>query len=182
MRRCRYAVLLLLTLAACGAPRDDSVEAVVDVVDGVERLTYPEAGVARLGWRLDTLGVVGGAGALREEEQFNDVAEAGLAGDAAGSLYLLDPQGKRVLVFGPDGRFQATFGREGGGPGELGRPNGLALGPGDTVWLSDPANRRTTLFAPDGAFARSIPFPEGSQAPSGALAVTDGGFTQALLT
>ncbi len=52
----------------------------------------------------------------------------------------------RVLEYDPDGGHVATYGREGEGPGELKRPLGVAIGPGDTVWVNDPVNRRVTGY------------------------------------
>lgn len=183
MRRSHIVVLMGFLLGACG-PGDGQgeVEVVVDSVAGVERLSYAASAAPPLGWTLDTLGVLGGAQVLSEEEQFEGVSASGLAGADDGTLYVLDGQGKRVLAFGPDGSFLRSYGREGEGPGELRSPSAVAVGPGDSVWVSDMGNVRATVFAPDGELGRSVPFPSGDQRPSGTLVVREDGFVQAMPT
>jgi len=41
-----------------------------------------------------------------------------LAADEDGYIYVVDSQVPALRKYGPDGRYVATFGREGGGPGE----------------------------------------------------------------
>jgi len=169
---------LLLPVAACGDGGDGpggGAEAVVDTVEGVERLRYGAVGDRPLGWSVDTLFVLGDAFA-EEEYQFNEVVPSGLASDGRGGLLVLDSQGKRVLRYGPDGEHAATYGREGAGPGELGQPLGLDAGPGDTIWVSDFSNTRLTGYPRDGGAARSLPFPENSGFPNPRLAATEAGF------
>lgn len=178
------AVLLALALApslgACGGGDAPALAALVDTLDGVERVRYPESNGTSLAWSFDTLAVIGGAAVEREEEQFDQVSPAGLAGDAEGNLYVVDGQAKRVLKFGRDGSFLLAFGREGGGPGEFRFPSGLTLGPGDSIWVSDSGNRRISVFAPDGTFGRSIAYADATVSPAGRLVATDDGYVQSL--
>ena len=175
MRHTRALPVLVIVLAGCGTDAAPRAEAVVDTVDGVERLTYPSEHVGDLGWALDTVGVLGDAFAS-DAYQFNDVLPGGLGADGEGNLYVLDRQGGRVLKYGPDGQHLATLGRQGEGPGELSQPISLAVGPGDTVWVTDFSNGRITGFSQDGGDPRTVPFPEGSGIPDQRLAVLDDGF------
>lgn len=50
--------------------------------------------------------------------------------DAEGNLYILDSQLNEIKVYGPDGEFLNSIGREGEGPGEFRNANGL-------FWLPD---------------------------------------------
>jgi len=153
----RTSILLLLACAtaACGAdsPARDSLVAVVDTVDGVEHLSYPADPASPLAWRFDTLAVIGGAAVDDENYQFQN---ARLAGNAQGHLFVLDGQGKRILRYDERGSFVQSYGREGGGPGELRMPISIALGPGDSLWVPDMMNRRITIFDPVGAGSRII--------------------------
>ncbi|HUE77421.1 MAG TPA: hypothetical protein VMM83_05720 [Longimicrobiales bacterium] len=171
-------ITCLVALAACGDDaRSTPVVAVADTVDGVERWRYSADAATELDWPVDTLGVVGDA--LAEDAyQFDDVSWERLASDAAGNLYILDRQGARVLKYGPDLSHLATFGRSGEGPGELSRPNGLTIGPGDTVWVTDFANSRLTGYPQGGGDPRTIPYRDDSGIPAPVFAALADGFIQ----
>ncbi|HEX7119311.1 MAG TPA: hypothetical protein VF212_11010 [Longimicrobiales bacterium] len=172
------AMIAVWTVAGCGAGGPGgggTTVAAVDTVAGVERWTYPGRGGPALDWRADTVAVIGGVEVEDEAYQFDQVIREGLAADSAGRLYVLDRAGRRILVYDADGRHVATFGRGGGGPGELGMPLALAIGPGDSVWVTDIGNRRYTVYPPDGGESRSIPLPEAAGFAIGDLAIRGGG-------
>src|SRR5690606_25306755 len=118
---------------------------VVDTVDGVEWLSYGDQPGPALEWTADTLAVIGDVMG-DEEYQLGSVWDSGLAGDTAGHVLVLDRQPIRVLEYDRDGRHLATYGRAGGGPGELRFPGALDVGPGDTIWVTDVVNRRLTGY------------------------------------
>jgi hypothetical protein len=176
--------VLAIALVAAGAACSDSgagstvLEAVTDTVDGVPRLTYPETGAQALGWRLDTVAVIGGYGVEGDEYQFDQVAPGSLAGDPLGNLFVIDQTGKRVLGYDAGGSFIGSWGREGSGPGELEMPTGLGVGSADTLWVLDGSNQRITLLPRDPeAEPASVPFPQGSTMMGGRiLPVADGAY------
>lgn len=175
----RFLLVLLWPIAAACAGEGTAspgLEAVVDTLAGVERLTYPEAGATSLAWRFDTVAVIGGFAVDDPDYQFGQVGRNGLAADAAGNLYVFDNQGKRILGYTTKGEFIGSWGREGEGPGEIGGWGGvLTTGPGDTLWLADRSNQRMTLFPTDGGEAASIPLPEGSSGFGGRIETTPEG-------
>src|SRR5690606_335515 len=134
------ALLLSAAVGACGAGdggRGAVAHATVDTVAGVERLLYPGHGGGALRWKADTVAVIGGALVDEDAYHFDQVTADGLASDGAGRLHVLDRAGRRVLVYDAEGRHLATYGRPGGGPGEIGSPSALAVGPGDSIWVAD---------------------------------------------
>jgi hypothetical protein len=165
--------LLLCASLLCTACADTSgtetlLEAVADTVDGVPRLSYPEREAPALAWALDTAAVIGGYEAQGEGYQFDQVGPGGLAGNAAGDLFLIDRTGNRVLGYDAAGAFLGSWGREGEGPGELKMPIGLGVGAGDTLWVVDGSNQRITLLPRDPeAEPGSIPFPPGGSSSLG---------------
>jgi hypothetical protein len=175
------AVLMSVALAACGAGERarGPLQATVDTIGGVERFLYPGHGGTALLWKADTVAVIGGALVDDDAYQFDQVTAEGLAADGAARLHVLDRAGRRVLVYDADGRHVATHGRPGGGPGEIGGPSALAVGPGDSIWVADIGNRRYTIFPPMGGEARSVAFPEEAGFAIGVLAIDDGGPVQA---
>ena len=104
-----------------------------------------------------TVGVAEG----EDWEMFGWVAS--LAFDSAGNLYVLDEQAYRVIVFGPDGGFLRTFGREGRGPGELFHPVGLGVLDDGSAAVLDLANGGVTLFDAEGKYAGSVAISRGRQ-------------------
>ena len=147
-----YLAALALSLAACGGTSDDRgtrPAATVDTVDGVALLSYPDTPAPELAWRLDTLFVLGGYEQEDAAFQFGQIGSSSLAGTDDGDLFVLDGMASRVLGFDRTGAPTGTWGREGGGPGELQMPGGLGVGPGDSLWIADRGNRRVTIYPPD---------------------------------
>ncbi len=172
------AAVATLALSGCGdevAP-PTAPAAVADSVDGIPRLTWPEASARELAWSFDTLMVVGGFEQEGSDYQFDQVSPGGVDGDAESRLFVLDGAGMRVLGYDPVGQPFGVWGREGGGPGEFTAPSGLAVGPGDSLWVVDRGNRRVSLFSfgTEGAPAE-ISLSEESSGLGGELAVGSGG-------
>ena len=69
-----------------------------------------------------------------------------LAVDSEGFVYATDPELYRVLVFDKDGAFKATFGQYGNDAKTFALPNGIAIGPNDTVYVADADNHRIMVF------------------------------------
>jgi hypothetical protein len=176
---CVFTIGLGAIGSACSsdsAATGQALEAATDTVDGVARLTYPEAGAPALPWRLDTAVVIGGFEAQGEEYQFDQVGPGSLAGSAAGDLFVIDQTGRRVLGYDREGASLGSWGREGSGPGELMAPVGLGVGRADTLWVLDGSNQRVTLLPREvDAEPASIPFPPGSSMMGGRIVpVADG--------
>ena len=173
-------------LAAAGCANSEApatLAAAMDTVNGVPRLTYPEGTAPDLGWRLDTVAVIGGFDAAGDSYQFDQVRPGGVAGDGRGHVYVLDGAGRRVLGFDEAGRPMGAWGRDGNGPGELANPGGLAVAPDGTLWVTDDGNRRVTLIPTAGDLEpESIPLPEDAGALSGRIALTERGLYGVLMT
>jgi sugar lactone lactonase YvrE len=79
-----------------------------------------------------------------------------IAVDAGGNLFVLDTGNHRVQKFGPDGKYLATYGRQGQGPGEFYYPGGLAVDARGFLYISDPNNQRIQVLTPDGKDHKTI--------------------------
>jgi sugar lactone lactonase YvrE len=79
-----------------------------------------------------------------------------LVADAAGDLYVLDTGNHRVQKFGPDGKYLATYGRQGQGPGEFYYPAWLAVDAKGFLYVTDPNNQRIQVLTPDGKDSKTI--------------------------
>ena len=83
-----------------------------------------------------------------------------------------------LLLFGPDGDFQRSFGREGDGPGEFKRIGAIGVGNSDTLLVFDRFHSRISVFDSDGELAGTTALdagaPVGARMQAGPLA---GGWT-----
>lgn len=172
------AALTAMSATACsGDGPAAGTGAVVDTVAGVERLTYPARPGPALGWSMDTVAVIGEAMGP-DAYHFAAPDPEDLAGTPDGGVVVTDRQASRVLEYGPSGVHQATYGRQGEGPGELRSPTGVAVAGTDTVWVNDLRNRRLTGFPRGGGAPRVVPYVRGDVFPGSRIAVWDGGFYQ----
>ena len=73
-----------------------------------------------------------------------------VATDADGRIHVLDDAAHRVVVFDAAGRHLRTFGREGGGPGELEMPSSIAVDDG-VVGVWDYGKTGIVRWGPDGS-------------------------------
>lgn len=118
----------------------------------VVRLPARDETLRRQPATLFSVGAADGRGA----DVFGAVGDVGF--DGAENLYVLDRLNARVVVFDSTGRFVRTFGRRGGGPGELGAPQQMAVARSGEVVVSDAGRRALVIFGRDGS-ARSVPYP-----------------------
>ncbi len=79
-----------------------------------------------------------------------------VAVDAEGNLYILDAGNTRVQKFGPDGRYLATIGRKGQGPGEFIMPDGLDIDRDGNLVVFDTAQSRLHVIIDGGKDSKSI--------------------------
>ena len=74
-----------------------------------------------------------------------------------GRIYLVDGVNNRIVVTDADGKLQFTFGRSGGGPGELQHPMGIDISKKGQVFVADTGNHRIQVFDPQGRFLYMFP-------------------------
>jgi hypothetical protein len=97
--------------------------------------------------------------------------------DSRGRFYLLASHFgvERPVVYSHDGRFLATLGGIGDGPGEFRMPAALIIATGDTIIILDSPTRRMSVFSPSYDFVRAVPLPGRMEsAPTVAALLGDG--------
>lgn len=92
----------------------------------------------------------------------------GVAVAPDGEVFVSSSGDNRIVVFGPDGTFRRSFGREGDGPGELQRPMHLSIGPDGLLYVPEYLNDRISIFRQDGTFLSHLS-PKGLDAPGAAV-------------
>ncbi|HEX7049266.1 MAG TPA: hypothetical protein VF188_03555 [Longimicrobiales bacterium] len=122
-------------------------------------------------------------GALEGADEYLLGDVRGLAVDREGFIYVYDAQVPALRKYAPDGTYVATFGREGGGPGEYKNSDGgLVVLPDGRVALRDVGNGRITVYASNGEAAATWPI-RGSFSTSDPMVADTAGnvYTQVLL-
>lgn len=148
------SLVLLASLAGCGgAERPRLAAAKVDTLPG-GRISVTSAGPTAWadtasGWHLVPAGTIRGDPGTPGEL----IDPQSLAVDGAGRVYVSDSKPEIIKVFGPDGKFLRTIGREGEGPGEF--KNAFIAIHGSRLVVHDPGLSRTTVFDTSGALVRS---------------------------
>jgi hypothetical protein len=75
-----------------------------------------------------------------------------------GGVAVLDAQAQEVRIFDATGKHLRTFGRKGGGPGEMESAWGVMQASDGTLWVPDHSLDRMSLFDPTTGFKTSYPF------------------------
>ncbi len=82
--------------------------------------------------------------------------------DAQGRLYVLDTGNHRVQVFGPDGKYIKTIGRQGQGPGEFFMPNAMDFDANGNLYICESQAARIQAISPDGKIGKTLKLTEGA--------------------
>jgi hypothetical protein len=88
-----------------------------------------------------------------ENLMFGSVADIGL--DAAGNIFVLDWNSRRVQVFDSQGKFlRSIVGKQGQGPEEVAELGGVAVSPSGIIAVLDRGGSKVILFNKEGVFLR----------------------------
>ena len=155
LRRIFYFGVGLHTLSACARDRDELIVQRTDSA-GVEIVL--STGADRiLDWQFERVFAVGGAD--DGPEAFFRVTSRLVEADAAGNLFILDPQNARIVVFDKDGHFLRSMGSSGGGPGEFQSPGSFSVSPDGAVAVFDYGKGGLVRFDASGEVDDEQPFP-----------------------
>lgn len=142
---------LVVALSGCGEGTAGASGAwTVDTLDsGLVRVSNPPAPHPLPGAPVDLepilrVGVAEGP----DELVFGQISGAVAHGD--GRTYVLDRQANELRIFSPEGEHMRTVGRQGSGPGEYIRANGLQWAADDVLMVVDQEGGRYTFLDPDG--------------------------------
>jgi hypothetical protein len=153
----RIALLLGFTAVACGGGADDRWKGTQRDSAGIAIVENPAEGI----WTTEEIPTFQeeikiGSAAGEAAYQFGMIT--GIDVDAAGRIYVLDQQARRVRIFDPAGKFVSEMGGAGEGPGEQSPvAMGIFVAPGDTVLVMDMQLMRVNRYLPDGTAMSSTP-------------------------
>jgi hypothetical protein len=148
----RHALLALVASVATGAACEDRAPPALQVRRDTVGDTVVIRTLAGNAWGADArLEPQLRIGVLEGDDFYMFGQVRALAVGPDGCIYVVDSQVPALRKYAPDGSYIATFGREGGGPGEYADPDGgLAVLDDGRVVLRDPGNGRFQVYAPDG--------------------------------
>jgi hypothetical protein len=76
--------------------------------------------------------------------------------DGQGNLYILDTGNCRIQKFTPEGKFLATLGRQGQGPGEFQSPYSLDIDSEGYLYVSDMLSKKVHILTPKGKARKTL--------------------------
>ena len=150
--RTRTALILTICVLATALAAGQKIE----TVDGVKLVhnSGPGAWGKTAKVALEPVRTLGDVDTADENLAF--YMPSAVAVDGAGNIYILDTGNHRVQKFGPDGKYLATLGRQGQGPGEFYFPAWLDVDAQGFLYVSDPNNQRIQVLTPDGKDHKTI--------------------------
>ena len=78
--------------------------------------------------------------------------------DSGGNIYIVDAENFRIQKYDPEGKYLATYGRKGQGPGEFGFPRTIDLDSDGNMYIYDQNKVRILVLSQDGTELRSFKF------------------------
>jgi sugar lactone lactonase YvrE len=129
----------------------------IETVDGVRIVHNEKTGTwgSQPKVELKLLRTIGDVDTDDERLAFNSPMD--IAFDAAGNIYILDSGNCRIQKFSPEGKFLASIGRKGQGPGEFANPTSLDVDSKGFVYAVDSNQNHLVVFKPDGGHFKSYP-------------------------
>lgn len=76
--------------------------------------------------------------------------------DEDGNFYVSDVDARRILKYGPDGKYLLTIGRDGQGPGEFGSLSLIRFDKDNNIYINDARNNRISFFNKEGKYIKQI--------------------------
>jgi DNA-binding beta-propeller fold protein YncE len=128
----------------------------IETINGV-RVVHNEKG-GKLGNKpgvsIQLIKKIGDVDTTDENLAFNYPSD--IAMDASGNIYVLDSANNRIQKFDPEGKYLATFGRKGQGPGEFYNPDSIDIDANGFFYVMDTYQNRIQTMKAEGAGDRTI--------------------------
>ena len=150
LRFTALAVVPLLVLVAAPAAQK------IETVDGVRIVHNAKGGLWGKTPRvaLELVRKIGDVDTEDEHVAFNYPSD--VAVDKDGAIYVLDAGNTRIQKFGPDGKYLATIGRKGQGPGEFIMPDGIDFDRDGNLVVGDSAQSRLHVIIGGGKDSKAV--------------------------
>jgi hypothetical protein len=90
------------------------------------------------------------------DENFAFANPGDIVEDRSGNIYIADAGQYRIQKFDRDGKFLASFGRKGQGPGEFSTLRSLSIDSAERLHVLDDSQRRIQIFRTDGTVTETL--------------------------
>ena len=111
---------------------------------------------SKLGVSIQLIRKIGDIDAADKNLAFNYPFD--IAMDTSGTIYVLDSSNNRIQKIGMDGKYLATFGRRGQGPGEFFNPDSMDINTNGVFYILDSSQNRIQTMTPEGRGNQTIRF------------------------
>jgi len=91
-----------------------------------------------------------------EDENLAFNSPSDIAMDSSGNIYILDSGNQRIQKFTPEGKYLATIGRKGQGPGEFNYPSSIDIDGQGNLYVLDPFVKKIQVISPQGKELKTI--------------------------
>lgn len=151
MKKSSVAILVLLVFLG-GAYSWQKIE----TVNGVRLVHSKKGGLWGKSPKVALIPVQTLGDLYAEDEKYAFHMPSDVALDAAGNIYVLDAGNHRIQKFDKNGKYLATIGRQGQGPGEFYLPASLEIDEKGNLYVSDPNQQRFIILTPEGREMKTI--------------------------
>jgi len=93
-----------------------------------------------------------------EDENYLLHRVSGVTVDSGGNIYVIDSGNYRIQKYDSNGKYLATFGREGQGPGEFLSPQSIGIDSNRNIYVYDQGNNRISVLSKEGRALRTFKF------------------------
>jgi hypothetical protein len=163
MRKLAGLHIIFLGLLALGFTAAHAQK--VETVDGIRRVHNDDKGKWGENPQL-SLEFVKNLGELdSDDENILFHMPTDIAFDSQGNIYVLDQGNQRIQKFDAAGKYLATIGRQGEGPGELQFPMSLDIDAKGYIYVPDTSNQRLQIYTPEGIDHKGITMDRGALGP-----------------
>lgn len=147
-----FAAAVFAVVAAC--TRFEEKNYTAETIDGVEHIQnlFPKF-KDKPKFKLDFVWKIGDLEEKNENYQFYNAFDATMDKDR--NVYVMDSGNCRIQVFGPEGNYLKTIGREGQGPGEFQQLFSMDINEIGDLCVYDRGKRSVEIFDRTGMFMRS---------------------------
>ncbi len=148
----KVLLFLVILLVSCTAVNDTYTIDTIDGVKHIHNLAPAWGDEERI--KLEFVQKIGKLEGDNENYQFfrpNDVVC-----DRSGNIYILDSGNNRIQKYNKSGRYLATIGRKGQGPGELESVNSMDIDDEENIYVAANYNKEVNKFSSDGKFINRL--------------------------